>query len=505
MADLQTQIEQLANQREASRPQAIPTATETPLTINFQGRARILPVAADDLDDELYLAVSRRMESEYAIASSLFVLTALVGASGYSLGTALEEPGFKATAQEKADYEEAESIRLYNERCLQRFETPMMEVVAEACEAWGDGHKLFEVVNAVVTDDDGTESAQIVALKPKPRENYRLVVTRNMDLLGAIPGNGGSLWVYQPEQTRTEGDRSDRLAEFVGAEDLFIVTMRPRNGDPRGRGAKRAAYDPWNRKQRAKPEALKHATLFGSGRISIEGPEPKEGSYSGPKKVMYGGKEMDLMDYMAQVIGPALTANSFVFLPDGWREVVHPPQGDGRVFENIFDRCDTEMKTAILGVNRATEEATNGSKADSETALGLLAVTINHIKTTICEAFRRQVLYRNTALKFGEDAARRFTPKLLMAAVEDEDRPALLTALATAYAAGVVTPEQLPYWDREVGQPERDLEETIRKAQDDDRAKAEAELEAAAPSLNSATTEKRFRRGGAAVNDAQAS
>jgi hypothetical protein len=446
-----SQIEERANQVLAARPQAIPTSVNAPLSIEYKGKAHTLPAAADDLTQEQGLAVYQRMENEPAMASSDFILRALTLSPGWALGTSVEEPGKDAEPEEVKAYAQAEDVRLYVERALNRLETPLSGVMDAALSAWGNGHKLFEQVRAVVKDDDGSSAVQTVAIKPKPYDAYRLVVTRNMDLLGAIPGNGLSLYVGLP------GEEPPR---FVPSEDLFVFTLRGENGDPRGKAAKRACYDAWNRKQRTKPESLRHAALFGSGRLSLEGPAPTANVTTEPK-VTVGGVNYGLVDWLS-IQAPAIANGSFVILPDGWQLKVHNPTGNGEAFERAFDRCDREMVMAFLTVTRATLEAEHGSKADSETAMGMLTFLVNYLRDHLCEQVRTQILRPLVAFKYGEDVARLYCPKLLMATAEQEDVPSLLAAIAQARGqeGGVITDEQMPYWDRKLGQPERDLDET---------------------------------------------
>lgn len=447
-----SQIEAIAEERLSSRPQAIPTASNAPLEIQYGGKARLLPHSVDDLEADLGLEVYRRMDAEPAIASSDFILRALVLSSGWALGNAFEEPGHKtARRRERADYRLSEEARLDVLATVEGLETPFTGVLDTALEAWGNGHKLQEQVRAVVATDAG-EGIRTVAIKGKPHTAYRFAVTRNMDLLGAVPGAGGSLWI-------TSADEFAQASAFVPADALFVLSMRGNDGNPQGKAAKRVCYDAWNRKQRLKPESLRHAALFGSGRISIEGPAPTAQTPMTAPKVNFQGTSYDLVDWLA-LQAAQLANGSYLILPDGWQLKVHAAQGSGEVFERGFDRCDLEMVMGYLTVTRATLEAQHGSKADSDTAAGLLTELVNYIRAALCEAVRNQIFVPDLALRKGLAFAKRYAPKLLMARAEMADVPALLSALAQARAAGIVTDEQLPFWDRKIGQPERDLAET---------------------------------------------
>lgn len=459
--EIQRQIEQV----ELAKPQAISTVSPGV----YLGGA-LLPASADDLTAAQGLHVYKRMESESAIASSDFILRALTLECGWKTGTAVEEPQDKKSrkredVQARKDYEQAEKIRLYIQRMLDRLETPFEDILYTSLEAWLDGHKLFEKVRVIITDDDGSRIAAVIDIKPKPRTGYQFAVTRNMDVVGVVPTrNGGALfWDFPNKATADEKDK------LVPPEDVIVVTSRGVDGDPRGQAAKRAAYDPWLRKQEAKPQQVKHATLFGSVRQSIEIPL-SESIDKVPNELTIDGQKIGIVDYMMKSVMPALISSGIVTLPQGWTLKTHNPAGEGEVFERIFDRCDREMIQAILTVTRATTEAQHGSKADSQTAEGMLAGLVNWLRQLLCAAFEKWLFKPEVALQFGEEAARKFTPKLLMEVTDEEDIPGLLMAVARSYEAGTTTPEQLPYWDRVLGQPERDVTDTLRQPNADQKA-----------------------------------
>lgn len=442
---------------EAQRPQFIPTL---PRGIYWGGN--LLPENADDLTLEQGQEVYRQMDTEPAIDSADFIMRALALECGTDLGAALDEPQDKtskkpADVKARRDYKQADDCRQFIARAIEKLTTPLASVIWDSCSAWGNGHKLFEQVRELQTDEDGETTLFTVAIKPKPRSHYRFAVTRFMDVVGVVPMPGLDLLVADQMTGKEQG-------VLVSPDDLFVFSLRGENGDPRGKAAKRAAYDAWYRKKLAKPESVQHVALFGSGRISIEGPAPSR-DVTPAKSVTVGGVEVSMTDYIA---GQAMFIRngSYIVLPDGWTQKDHMPgTGGSDAFEKLFDRCDREMTMAMLTVTRATQEAKHGSKADSETAEGLLSKLINWLRQSICEAVREQIFKPLVRFKFGSAIAEKFTPKLLMESADDEDIPALLTAIALAVQAGAIAPEQLPFWDRMLGQPERDPEATLKPEQ----------------------------------------
>lgn len=417
----------------------------------------LLPKNTDDLTTSEWVQVLQYMENEPAIASCDFIIRAMTLECGWAIGTAVEEPTDKSkkpgAVKARRDYATAEEVRLFIEGMCNRLETGMDFVLWHAMSAWCKGHKLFEQSRDFVTQEDGASGVETVGIYPKPRNNYCFAVTRNFQLVGAVPEKGGLLLVDERGKL-AEGDK------FVPAEDLLVVSFRGEDGDPRGKPALRAAYDAWYRKQLAKPEAMSHLQLFGSGRYTIEAPLPTGDGPAPATTVTVNGTEYDIPSWLATQM-PYMANNGWLYLPPGHSLKDHnPTQGGGQVFEQTFDRCDREMVTALLGVTRATMEAEFGSKADSGTAEGLLAMLINWLRKWLCEAIREQVFKPAVRLQFGDAIARKFTPKFLMHVVKEEDIAALLTAVSTAYTAGVVTDEQLPFWDRRLGQPERDVADT---------------------------------------------
>lgn len=407
----------------------------------------VLPKPGDDLEWEYGLNIYPKMLQEPTLAALDDIVRMLVLEAEPSITPNIKEPesqsdpNFDATS---AEHERSKEVSDYVEDLVfNKFKTPIRTIFWQVLVAYAMGHSLAEKVYGIL---DG--AIQVVDLKPKPRKMYSLVVTPFYDVLGVKVG-ASSLGMITAEAGFNFSDG------FFPIDRFWLFTPRMADGNPQGVAALRPCYAPWYEKLLTRPESLKYMRQFGGGMVSLELP-PID---SKNEKITVGGVEWTRMDYYQFIIASFATSGGALTHENGSTLAVHVPDGEGKAFEAKFDRCDREMCLAFVKSVRAILEAQHGSRADSETSLGLLKSLVNWLRSILCESFAN-VIKTIVLLKFGQESVDKYLPRLTMEEAEDADIPSLLTALASALAAGVITPEQMPHWDRILGQPIREVTDT---------------------------------------------
>jgi hypothetical protein len=405
--------------------------------LNVQLGGNVLPKPGDDIEYQFGLPIYEQMRNEPMLTALDDIVRILVLEAPLDFEPAVKAPGTTEEDYEAqlSQHEKAEEVRLFVKSEIKNLKSNIKTVLWEALEGYSVGHKLFEIVYEI-----GAEGIHIADLKPKGKKLYTIVVDNFMNTLGIIPGlNDGKLGFLQDAKTG-----------LIGPEKFWVFAPRIKDGDPRGVAAYRACYAPWYEKQLTRPESLKFLKQFGGGMISLELPEITEKN----RYVTVDGVKYERVVYYQSILTKFAVNGGAFSHEHGANITVHSSNGEGKAFQNQFDRSDREMALAFLKSTRAILEAQHGSKADSETSLDLLSSLVEWLRDSLCESIMH-VVKLMVLLRFGVEAVQNLLPTATLAELQKEDIPALLSALSQALAAGMVTPEQLPYWDQKLGQPVR--------------------------------------------------
>ncbi|WP_406698575.1 hypothetical protein V5E97_06795 [Singulisphaera sp. Ch08] len=363
--------------------------------------------------------------------------------------------GDEAQAQEVADFCERE---------LARLRTPIKATLLQMYDCMGMGSKLAEPTRELCESGPDKGRLGLKSVKVKPEWAWQYVVDAFMNVVGII--------TFVPSGVK--GSESGFL--ILPPEKFAIMTWLPKDNDPRGTSALRAAYDWWNLKQQVKPYYYAHLQRFGSP--SLDGvlsendtaPGPAVDSVTGqeiPGKIVSPGQR-----YASQLV--AFANNTVVVRPAGSELHVIEPKSNGEAFLNGFNLFDQQICLAIGLQTRASLEAKHGSKADSETAENTRGLVIDYGREAGSDWLEKQLLYDSVALNFGKDVADALMPIVIISQTEQQDLPAKWTAAASVgYTLGE---SQLEEMDADLGLPERDMEAD--KAAADEAAQKAADLAA---------------------------
>lgn len=415
---------------------------------------RTLPSAIDDITADFGDDLYERMRLDPTVTACLNVLRASIIEEGLRLSPAVDDANADG-------YALAQEINGFCEAVLGDLQIALDDVLWDLLDAILLGSRLAEEVYTVTpatayalpgtSPISRTQDMLILsALKPKPRNATAFVVDAYMNVQGiasARPGMGiVNQGLYAQPLTAPNVLRRDKFA---------ILTFRPKDADPRGTSAFRAAYFPWFAKQQVWDEFLKYLAQFASPSIYATASEAstKAGilvtAADGTTSTRPAGEVLrnTLLDFRN---GTAMG------LPYGTLVDTIEVAGDGQAFHSAFLHCDQQITVAVLHQTRATMEAEHGSKADSETGQDILGTIVRQAKRAVCTMLRRDILRPLVSYNYGPDASRSLTPTASLGGVEQQDWSAKALAVAALAKAGFLDPSQYAAIDKELNLPVRE-------------------------------------------------
>jgi len=417
---------------------------------------RTLPGAIDDITQDFGDDLYERMRLDPIVNANLNILRASIIEEGVRLSCPLDD---------EADdgYELGQEIEDFCESVLNDLQIPLDDVLWDLLDAILLGSRTAEEVYRDVPAASyalpGTSPISrtqplliLSALKPKPRISTGFVVDAFMNVKAistARPGMGFSLGALS-----TIG--GSWPPGWLRRDKFAVLTFRPKDADPRGTSAFRAAYTPWFAKQEIWQEFLKYLAQFASPSIYAIASEAV--TKSGIQVANADGTTSTRP--AGEVLRDTLLAfrnGTAMGLPYGTLVNTLEVAGDGQAFHNGFLHCDQQMTVAVLHQTRATMEAQHGSRADSETGQDILGTIVRQAKRSVCTMLRRDILTPLVSYNYGPDASRMLTPMVSLGSVEQQDWSAYATAVAALAKSGYIDASQYAALDEKLGLPPRAL------------------------------------------------
>lgn len=413
---------------------------------------RALPQWIDPLDRDFPDSIYETMLLDPAVAASVTLLKVAI----LSEETTLTPP----VPEDDPAFDRARELADFCQRAIDDLSEPFEDTLFELLDALWAGNRVAELV---YRPGDGPDAGRLTLdrVKVKPRRAVAFVVDPYLNVLGILG--------------RLAGPASNALnASLISAEapppnllprqKFAVLTWRPSDGDPRGTSLLRPAYNAWWVKTQAWPGFLKYLAQFGNPSLIGFTPE------SGPQRVQSyasdGTVETDAAGnpiYITpeQAMLNALLAfqsSSAAVFPNGATVTILEPKGpagSGQVYERAVEILDRQIVLAILCQTLSTGEARYGARAAAQVHQDVLGLVIRQGKKALARCIRRDILTPLVRYNFGE-AALALVPTVSLGATEQEDKAAIMNAVANLGRAGLVDPSQLRLLDQMLGLPIRD-------------------------------------------------
>lgn len=391
----------------------------------------------------------KKMMAEPTMAGIDRALKILTLADGVRVTTAFPAPPRTgATAQQVADYSESQRLQTYVQTCVDRLGENSDDTLFDVCwnllDACRLGHKLAEVTYNFLPGGEFSGKYGLERIACKPRNNYCFVVdpmNRFRGVIARIPGVSIMTWSGPIANV-------SQLKNAIAPEKLLNFTLDRTNSDPRGNSWWRNCYDPYYRKQLAKPSEVRALDQAGGQMIYAIAPELK-GSVPVTDIDNPTGPQISVMLAVHKAMR-RLTSGHHATFPAGTEVFVDRPDGDLKMFDSAFTRYDQEMVRGFLLSARSILEAMHGSKADSDNASDLLDELKMFVREALCSLLNR-LSRRLVFMSFGPDMVR-YAPIFKMQKASRPDFAANATGLAPLLTAiqAALTEEQWDYFMVEV-------------------------------------------------------
>lgn len=341
-------------------------------------------------------------------------MAALANDAQISPAARLDAGATAQTPEQQADLDLSAEVAGYCQATVHNLAAPFHATAHEQImNALEYGCNVADKVWDFQTGEDGKTYLSLKAIKPKARRAWAFEVDGFWNLKFVV-GQGLAGWQRFPR------------------EKFAVLTWGQRGGDPRGESVYLRAVEPWNFRVQLPEDHFRFLKRFGTPKVVGKLSQRSMAAGSGVKP----GTSMlaRLVDPLADFLGQLLTwvNGSVLAVGEGDSVEVHDVKSEGQAFTAAMDLYGREIVRAILLQVRATVEAKNGSKADSETSADVLGNLIMYIRRWYCRMYEWDVLYPMVAYKYGAEIARKHTPRISLGSVEHQDMAALLTALGTA-------------------------------------------------------------------------
>lgn len=406
--------------------------------LSWRGAVRALPHALDDLERELGDDLYARMLTDPRVRGDVGLLKANILKDGISITPCVCEE------EDAAGQAIADEAAAFVQRCLDHLQIPLSDVLDDLLDALAYGAKVAEQVYG---DGEGIDAGRLVlkALKPKPRKLTAFVVDAYCNVLGLLAAEPGR--TLSPTTLLAGQQAPDNM---LPRSKFAVLTHKPKDSDPRGTTILRAAYNWWWIKYQFLPEWLKTGMQFGTPSLVGITEEHAQGD---PEQPSLTPEQLLLQQLLAFQGGTALALRygSSVSVLESERG------GADNFFAAAMEICDRQISTAIYGATRATQEAQNGSRADSDTAKDLFDSIVDAGRLAVATMLQRDVIPPLLALNNAQWAA--YPPVVGVGGIVAEDRTPAWNAVAGLERSGYLDPSQYQELDAQLGLPVRTPEE----------------------------------------------
>lgn len=425
-----------------------------------------LPPYIDDLTRDFGPKLYGEMYLDSQTSSTVDLLRLGALSKGYALAVHEDVP--------EADQKQAQEIVDFCQWNLNNLDYPLEQVLWELSSAVYLGRKLARKVY----HEPGTVKAPVGPAKPlllrdirvKPHGAATPVVDATYTILSVLPTPNGQYGTITPIVRAEDGT--------IPGEDpsaWVIYSHSPVDRNPQGTSVFRNVYTEWWMKMQLKGAYLQFLSLQAIPAIKAKVPTgmPELVDEVDPATGVKTGRQVSAAWLLKNALEAVRNAG-VVVSPADVDYLQNASQGD--VFLKALEWLDKAIAKGITKQILATEEASYDTLGGSKTHQDTLSMPVNRLTAEIAAVMRLQILRPLVLLNYGEDVARRLTPDVQVAQVEDQDRAELINAVSGLQRAKYpITDAQYAALDEEMGIPVRDLT----KPEEAPSVQAQAKQEAA--------------------------
>lgn len=421
------------------------------------GGLRGLPRHIDDAERDFGTGIYDRMLNEPYIAAAVALLKVAVLSEPLGIEPAIPMPdapldGSDITqSPEWNEYVRALEIATVmraNIDQVGRGTTNFRMVLFDMLEAVTHGNRVAEITEKKVTRGPFAGRQFFDSIRVIPRDYYRIIVDVFNNVLGVMSYQPGKV---PPFVTGLVSPSVTEFATFTNIDKVFLLSHRPKNGDPTGVSCLRPAYAPWYEKQKLRPAELKRLGQFGGESIVFTAPDNFDEVM---RSVLGTGNDaVTLDDALTQVFGQAAqnyASGTSMVIPFGAKAEVLGAISGSDLFESKEGRVNREMVLAVLSSARVIMESQRNSQADASSASDLFDLLQSFTADWLSEALQEQIFRPSVRRNYGDDVAEELTPIITLGDANRADLAGNAMGLARLSESGMITSAMLPHVWREV-------------------------------------------------------
>lgn len=422
---------------EMAQPGASPVQAEREYVVGFGQNNGLLafPISAQPSDrfaPEVTFETYRQMMNDAEVSSDVRTLRDMVLADGVQLS-----PAFEGVAIDDGEPEFARAFEIaqFVQRSLDGLRKPLKKTLKGLLEAAiVYGHKTAEITwkNGV-----GIDRAKLMLdrIALKDHNSIDFVIDRFWNHVGFIPRQ------YTGQLT---------TGAIVPREKFLHLSLNEEDEDSRGRSSIRTTYTAWCFKALVWPEYrrwLENCALPSLvGKTAPKQPGDVQRNTDGTKK---SNTLVSAAESMGQALAGLKNA-SYIVIPTGAEVDQLAVAGDGEGFERAVQVADSQIGKGILYQTLATGEAQFGTRAQSETHMGVLDLLVWELKGEVADVIKNDVIRQIIRYNFGDDAMK-FSP--LVSLGDSERRDWSKDATAAAMIEPAITDSQWNAITTQLGLP----------------------------------------------------
>jgi hypothetical protein len=362
-------------------------------------KLRALSQSVDEVTGMFGLRVYRDMLADPDVSAAYWNLVYSILAEELQVNSCIKK-------ETDPDYGTARMVAEFCKANLDGLATPFRDTLEQMLEAIAFAHKIGEVTYKLDTYE-GEQRLMLDGITVLPHTATAFVVDEFMRVIGLVA------------RRTTTGYAS--ISTIVNERDIiprdkfFILTMRAKDGDPRGTSLLRPAWNGYNFKKQVWPEYLLWLincavpSLFGftapDERDTVKKDETGAVQYDSQNNPIYLTPEEAMAERLAQV------RNAYVgAFPHGSDVKWIDSKGTGEPFEKAIGVGGEEITKAILLQTLATREGKHQTRASTATQMSLVDILVWAIKGILCQQIKQDIFRPLLRYNFGEMVARRFMP-----------------------------------------------------------------------------------------------
>ncbi len=405
-----------------------------------------------------------QMTKDPKIAKALTLLTISTLGDGIEL--------LPAVPESHEDYEVASEIAEFCDKALKELDVPLRYTLEQMMEALVYGHKIAEITYKTTTVN-GFPGIYLVpaTIKVKKLDTVRFVVddkgnilglaAKNLDLKGSSLENDATTQAAKGGLGLTRGANGQAYIDgkaLLPREKFLVLTIKGKDGDPRGQSMLAPAFKVWHLKTQIWPEYLRYLLLCAIPLLVGYTPE----NDAGVKELLRGADGQPARD---PATGNFIEANPVEHMRDallnardgevlavkgGSKIQEIGAQGAGTPFFKAIELFDSQMETAILLQTLATSEGIHQNRAASTMHMSVLDQLVWWLKGIVVDMLVSDLLRPTVRFNFGDDALD-LVPKATLGDTERREFSTDAAAVAALYKAGYLQPDQLKQTDAMLG------------------------------------------------------